>query len=443
MGASKSALQEYGNQIADVLACVSSACLALRTEASKLVLLGGLGHTPAMTVTPQPVADPPPTRTTPEVRASLAAAMLCAATTGVGFGLCLPLLALRLDDAGHSATTIGLIAAAAALSTLIGTLLTPASLRRIGVRTLIGIALAFSAFCFALFPLFESPVGWFILRVLFGIGITIAYVASEAWILELAPAQSRGRILGLYSSTLAGGVGSGAALVGIIGHQGASPFLLGAAVFLLGALPLLLRGPGVTAPEAHGTAPKAVFTLMRRYWPLMLAPLVMGAIETAALSLLPVYVRQLPLADPAGAHAVAIYASANVLMQVPIGLLADRIGIRRTLAVCGGFGLIGPALIAWAGSESGLLYPVLFLYSGFVTGIYTVGLAALAHAFPPERLASANAAFALSYGFGMSASPILSGFALDWLGANGLLVSLALFAVPFLLGQTFRPHKQG
>lgn len=368
--------------------------------------------------------------------------MLCAGTTGVGFGLCLPLLALRLDDAGHSATTIGLIAAAAALSTLFGTLATPACLRRFGVRRSIGSALLSSGMSFLLFPLWESPASWFLLRVLFGTGITIAYVASEAWILELAPPSTRGRTLGLYGATLAGGVGSGAALVGFIGHTGLLPFVLGAAIFVLGTLPLSLRGPGVTRPDQEHGSVAAVFRTLHRFWPLMLAPMVMGAIETAALSLLPVYVRDLPLADPAGAQAVAVYAAANVLMQVPIGYVADRWGIRPTLILCGLMGLTGPAAIAILGHDQTTLFVLLFVYSGFVTGIYTIGLAALAESFPPEQLAVANSAFALSYGFGMSLSPVLSGLAMDRLGAQGLLLSLACYALPFSIGLLRAPRKQ-
>jgi MFS family permease len=175
----------------------------------------------------------------------------------------------------------------------------------------------------------------------------------------------------------------------------------------------------------------------------MLAPLVMGAVETANLTLLPVYVRLEGLPDPASAYAVAVYASANVLMQLPLGLLADRIGLGPTLWGCGLAGLLGPLAVHLAGGNEAALYVALFLYSGCVTGIYTLGLVWLAGAVGPGAFVSANAAFALAYGLGMSVSPLLGGLALDGGGGAAWLVSQALMAAPFVVALALRgPQRQ-
>jgi MFS family permease len=374
---------------------------------------------------------------------SIAAAIGCGATTGVAFGLSLPLLTLRLDDAGHPASVIGLIAAAAALSTLIGTVLTPRVMRAWGGRRGIFAGLLLAAAALLLFPVFETPLAWFGLRVVFGLGITLAYVLSEAWLMELAPEHRRGALIGLYGSVLAGGVGLGALLVGVVGHTGFSPFGLGAAVMVAGALWLAVPGPGAKPPSAGQTQLRSMLVLSWQLWPVMLAPLVMGAVETANLTLLPVYVRLEGLVDPAAAYAVAIYASANVLMQLPLGLLADRIGLKPTLWGCAAAGLAGPLAVHLAGGDQTALYVALFIYSGCVTGIYTLGLVWLAGAVPPGAFVTANAGFALAYGLGMSVSPLLGGLALDAGGGAGWLASQALMALPFVIALAVRgPRRQ-
>ncbi len=358
---------------------------------------------------------------------SLAAAILSAAAAGAGFGLIGPAIGLNLDDWGESRSTVGLISTAGALSTLALTIFVPSLMRRIRVRRLIAAGAILAGATFLAFPLLPSVSSWFALRLVFGAALTILFVASEAWILELAPKGGQGRVLGVYVTALAGGLGLGGVLLELIGHRGFAPFAAGAALFLIPILAMRLPGPGATPPRDEGS-PLATIRLRLLAAPaIMLAPFAMGAIESGSFALLPLYARDLDLGDDIASRTVLAFALGNILMQPFIGVLADRVGAPLMLAGLAALAFLSPAAVHLAGDSPVALLASLVLFAGSATGLYTIGLVMIAQRFAPGELASANAAFALMYGFGALAAPGAAGLLMDHFGPPGLLIALAAF----------------
>jgi MFS family permease len=103
----------------------------------------------------------------------------------------------------------------------------------------------------------------------------------------------------------------------------------------------------------------------------------------------------------------------NVVFQIPVGLLADRIDRRLLLFGCAVIGTVG-MLLAWVVADSpAALIAVLFIWGGATAGIYTVGLAHLASRFSAADLVGANAAFVFCYALGMLVGPLTIGDAMD------------------------------
>jgi len=68
---------------------------------------------------------------------------------------------------------------------------------------------------------------------------------------------------------------------------------------------------------------------------------------------------------------------------------------------------------------------LVFVWGGFIAGIYTVGLAHLGSSFKGSDLAAANAAFAFLYAVGSIAGPGVGGIGIDVWRPYGLLVAVA------------------
>ena len=76
-----------------------------------------------------------------------------------------------------------------------------------------------------------------------------------------------------------------------------------------------------------------------------LAALVFGAVETGGFALLALYGLRLGFEPETAAYLLTAVALGNVALQIPIGLLSDRIDRRLVLLASGLSGLAGAALL--------------------------------------------------------------------------------------------------
>ncbi|MFQ5535306.1 MAG: MFS transporter [Sphingomonadales bacterium] len=126
-------------------------------------------------------------------------------------------------------------------------------------------------------------------------------------------------------------------------------------------------------------------------------------------------------------------AAGNVFLQLPIGILADKMNRQRLLVICAGAGLFGGISLPLVIGVPWLLWPTLFLWGGVVVGLYTVGLTMLGERFSGPDLVGANAAFVMLYGLGALAAPPVAGAAMDLWNPHGLGGSLALLCLGFII----------
>ena len=136
------------------------------------------------------------------------------------------------------------------------------------------------------------------------------------------------------------------------------------------------------------------------------AVLVYGAVETGGFALFPVYGNRIGYSESDAALLLSMIGLGNVVMQIPLGYLSDRIGDRRILLVaCAAVGLLGMLALPWFATNWNIAAAVLFVWGGVVAALYTIGLAHLGSRLTGRELASANAAFVLCYGLGMLVGP--------------------------------------
>jgi MFS family permease len=358
----------------------------------------------------------------PDHRAAIGAAILLITLVGLSLSLFIPLLSIEMERMGVSGTVSGLNTAAAGFGTLATLPFVPRLATRFGLERVIIAALAVSAALaigFHALPFWA----WFPLRFVFGATIGTLFVVSEFWITSLAPPERRGLVMGVYATMLSVGFASGPLVLKLAGTEGAAPYLTGAAIYALAALPLLLARGKVPriAGESHGP----VWRYMVAVPVATFAGLVFGAVETGAFALFPVYGLRNGYDAAAAALLISIVTAGNIVSQIPIGWLADKVDRRWTLLLCASVGVAGAAAMPFTVAQPWGFYAVLFIWGGFIGGIYTVGLAHLASRFRDAELANANAAFVMLYSVGLIGGPPLVGLGVDVTGPNGFAWALA------------------
>lgn len=352
----------------------------------------------------------------------LAAAIGAIAAVGTSLSLGMPLLSVILEQRGYSSLVIGLVTTAAGVSALVGTPFVPMLARRVGAVRLLFLSVVAGTLIFPLFYVFESIVIWFVLRFLFSLCLNAAFVISEFWINTLAPAARRGLVMGVYATILSIGFATGPAILSLVGSEGWLPFAIGTALMALSLLPIMA---GFGADPAMHEGEGGNFLYFLTVVPLAtFAAFTIGAAESTMMSFTPVYALRLGYSERTAALLVAAVAVGNIVAQVPLGLLSDRMDRRLLLLLIGIAGTAMAGVVAASSSNIVWLMPTLGLWGGIVVGLYSVGLTHLGARLSGADLASANAAFIFMYAVGMMIGPTLAGLGMDLMGPQGMVVVL-------------------
>ncbi len=379
----------------------------------------------------------------PGWQVSAFAAITCVSIAGISFGLGLPLLAFNLEFMTHSGTIIGLNALMGALSTVIIAPFAPAILARVPTRPFLIACLCYTALSYVAYPLVRHVPFWMFMRFTSGLCVSILFVASEAWMVQMAPAPIRGRVLGLYSMALAVGFGLGGLLVAVLGVRGWTPFLAGAGLSLLAIAPLLLPGPGLHLPHRTRSGLAQLWRLAAGAPRLMMAALAFGAIETAAAYFTPIWAYRTGYGEVRAQVLVAVGSLGVILLQLPLSWLGDHINRYRLLMACSLAGLFGPLLMLAAGMQlSWWLYPVFFAYVGVTEGLYILGLAQIGERYHKADMTGASAALVTMYGLGSLLGPLLAGPMMDAINPHGAMLGLALIGLIYPLTALLRAVRQ-
>ena len=375
---------------------------------------------------------------------SLIAAVAAISAVGIAIGLGLPLLSIIMEKRGISSTLIGLNSAMAGIAAMAVAPFTTRLSHHFGTVPVMVISIVLAAASALGFYYIENFWMWFPLRVVFHGSITVLFILSEFWINAAAPPARRGLVLGIYATVLSLGFATGPLLFSILGSDGVLPFAVGASVILLAAIPILFarrESPDIDEkPELHfmryvflvPTATAAVF--------------IFGAVEAGGLSLFPIYATRSGFLESEAALLLTVMGIGNVIFQIPLGMLSDRMRDRRTLlTIMAVIGVIGALALPMLVERPLLMGIVLLFWGGCVSGLYTVGLSHLGARLNGADLAAANAAFVFCYAVGTVAGPQAIGASMDVTGNNGFAWSIVfffgLYVALSLVRMVFRPKR--
>lgn len=363
----------------------------------------------------------------------LAVLLFAVSIVGLSLGATLPLVALRLLEKGASALQIGILSAVPAAGMILAATLVDRACQLMSRRRLY-------LLCFVLCTAstlaieFSSHSLWALAaaRLALGVGMGIAIILGEAWVNELCGEKNRGTIVALYATSFTAFQLLGPTLVALLGAQTPWVVLLVSAGHLVALATVAFAMPEEGLHE-HVEEPRS-FSLagfLRVAPALCMGVLFFSFFDSVVLSLFPVYASSHGYAVGIAAFMATVILLGDMLFQLPLGWLSDRLDRSSLHLLCGvGAMLIGLAL-PWLISQPSLLWPALMVLGALAGGVYTLALVLIGQRFRGRNLVTANAAAGMLWGVGSLLGPLLSGSLMD-LGPQGVPVALALAAGLFV-----------
>ncbi|EAQ26837.1 membrane protein, major facilitator transporter family protein [Roseovarius sp. 217] len=347
-------------------------------------------------------------------------------------GLILP---VRGEAEGFTAASLGLLGTGWAIGYVAGCLRTPALVARVGHIRAFGAMCAIAAIAVLLSLILITPWVWIPVRALSGFCFAGAAMIVESWLNERSEAAARGRIFGIYTMVNLVATTAGQMVLTLGDPSGYFFFVLAAMVYCLAMLPTAisatstpkpLTSVSLNLPKLWKNSPIAVF-----------AVLMVGVSNASFGTLAAVYAARIDLS----LSDIALFASIPILagaaMQIPVGMMSDKLDRRIILIGIAATALIVDALFLFgAFTRPWVVMSLAGLFGATVFSLYPVIVAHANDHAEPGAFIQVSGGLLLVYGIGSIIGPSMAGMAMTAYSASSLFavtgaahILLVLFAL--------------
>jgi MFS family permease len=347
------------------------------------------------------------------------------------FGIPFIVIPLWLEQQGATTLQLSLFASSLWLGQLPGLHWAPRMTQMLGAKRVILVALLVTVLALSLLATGVHAL-WLAAGLLAGFGQGLRWIGLEPWLYNIAPGHARGRLVGFHESLIALAPIVAPALCGWLGIEGATPLLLGMGFVVVSALPLLWATeearsvPDPTLPAARTQPfwrlPKETILLIG-----VAVALFGGMSESAFAGLFSIYGRAHQLDVTQIASLLISFGAGGLLLQYAAGWLADHRGIAFACLTCS-VGATGTAVLLTFPLAMVWLHIAVFALGGLITAYLTLALIASAKA-SSGNMARNMSVVSMVYTATAIVGPLVAGGAIKVLGGNGLMWTLAAFAL--------------
>jgi len=345
------------------------------------------------------------------------------------------LLTIRGDALGFSEVTIGIMQAGYPLGALLGAVVAPKLVEKVGHIRSFGALASLCSISAIVHLLTNDPASWSMMRVLAGFCYPGLYVICESWLNAKAENWYRASLLSIYFVVTSAGGSIGAALVGIENANGVLLFGIASILISISLVPILIsdnREPKYTAPERL-----PVLKLLRISPMAISGAILNGALVAGIYVSLPLYGLALGM-NAAGAASLLVVATlAGAVFQFPIGWLSDRVDRRFVVA-----GVSGVASVVALGMASGVLvghlHLAVALMAGMLLPVYSICVAHANDHLSPAQIIPASGTLVLAINVGILAGSLIGPAVLGLIGPASLMAFFAIVSGLTVLVALFR-----
>jgi len=352
---------------------------------------------------------------------------LATALNVVPYAILVPLVVVRLSEAGASAVAVGVYGLMPFAAVLAVTAVAPRLHAALGIASSYRLGLAATTLAVAATVFAGSYAALCLCNAVLGAGAALLWTGTEALIARNAPPGRVGRATGLYQAGLGTAFAAGPFVPPALGLDFAAAGGVAIGIAALAWVPVATlprRGGGVAPASPEPLSARAV----RLVPGLALAAFAGGLFETGLGAAAPVQALALGWAEPDAAMLVGVIAVGSLLLQMPVGRLADRMPTDRlaaaalALLLAAGLGLLG------ARAVPGLLWALAFVWGAAGGALYTLSMIAVGREHRSDGTLGVTAAVVAAFTAGAVVGPLLAGLALDLAPRSGLAVLLAATA---------------
>nr|WP_315464719.1 MFS transporter [uncultured Rhodoferax sp.] len=352
------------------------------------------------------------------------------------FGIVYVMVPVWLALQDLSAAQLGFFAASLWMGQMPGLGLAPWLCRHWGARTVVVVGMACSVVALlgiAWVPMASLPwPAYLACGLLGGLGLGLRWVGLEPWLYHIAPAHARGRLVGFHETLIAAAPVVAPAIAAGVGLQGHTILWVGVGFIVSALVPLAFaRTPPVEEAHHANSWPQSA----RAAWPHrifrqgLLIALCGGMLESALAGLFAVFAGDRGFDAEGIAHLLTAFGLGGLLLQYPVGWMADHWGLRAAGALAALGTALAAALLAYAPNIAGLpdvpvAFVTLFVLGGLITAFLTLSLIAATKTPTPDMTWNVSS-LSMAYSLSAVVGPVVAGGAMTATSS----VALMWFAV--------------
>jgi MFS family permease len=362
-------------------------------------------------------------------------AIIAVFTVGLCWGIIIPVTSIILEGKAVATPVIGIMASAIFVGMALGSPGAGKLIERFGIKPILRGGLFLSGFFMVMLAVFTSVPAWIAVRCALGISFGAVIISSEVLINRCSSDENRGRNLGLYAFAFSFSLMITPIALWLVTFGTGVPFISGALACFAAALSM--RMPIRAERDKQSAAPSRIQRLFTRISLSLLTNFIAGFMEGSLIALIPLYT----LREGFSASQTGILLSGFMIGHgggpPVIGLLADRIGLRRVLAIVYILGFAVFMVILTSTFRMGLIVPLL-LAGMSVGALYPLAVGLIGERLPSDDLPRGNAMITSAYGVGSILGPFIPAIIMHETTPRSLFIISAFLYMVVLIIMTFQ-----
>ncbi len=347
--------------------------------------------------------------------------------------------ALKLNEAGVSASAIGLVQSGFFLGFLFGCLFIKKLIRRVSHIRAYAVLGAMAALSALIQALVLDTFVWVLCRALFGFSLAGLTTTIESWLNDRTANETRARVLTFYMASYYFAVGLGQVSINVWDLAGIQVLVFAAVAVVLSLQPVLLTN--LEQPEVKSSKPMSLLALYRLSPLAVVGAVFAGFMQSGLNAMAPIFATDIGFSLVQVSFFTAALVIGPFLTLWMVGRLSDRLGRRWALTIVLFLAIvIGLAIYSlhWLDPHVLVILLLALLLGGCSAAVYPN---VIAHAFdllPNDQYVSASTGLLISYSIGAMLGPSLAAWSMSLAGPHALFLYSASFASVLLVFILYR-----
>lgn len=363
---------------------------------------------------------------------SLAALLLGVGVLFMGGGLNGVLIPVRAALEGFTTLQIGLLGTSVAIGTIIGCVLSPGLIQRVGHIRAFAVLAATAAIVALAHGMALEPWVWILLRVPTGIAFAGLATVAESWLNASSGNEGRGRTMAIYMI-----IQLSMLTVGQLLLMTADPMVLNLFALVALLVTASLIPVGLTKAAVPGPVANVRLNLGRLYHQSptgVVGAVAIGLANGSVWALTPLFAANRGF-DPGQ---IAVFMSLAVIggavLQYPLGRWSDRVDRRHVILFTSvASSLVGVALALLPLGNTTALMALAFGLGAFIFALYPLCVAHVNDQVDDGEFVEACSSMLLLYGVGAGVGPIIAALLMDRAGSEALFAFTAMIHALFVI----------